>query len=101
MTRFLSSAQCGSPPVVATYASAAAIGTATTMPMSCSAERASHLGRRLGHCSNNPNASMAASPTIMARATTMYVAVSEGRLSNNPNSAETPSVNRTRRQPSI
>ncbi len=72
-----------------------------TMPTSCRTQRASHCGKRRGQRSKSPNASNAASPTSMARATTMIAAVDEGMLSSNPNSVEAIKVSRTRRQPSI
>ena len=101
MTRFGSPVKFGSPPVVIQYASSAANGITTTMPMSCSTQRASRLGKRAGHCSNNPKASRAISPTSTARKIQMIVGVSEAMLSKSPSTVETISVNRTRRQPRI
>jgi hypothetical protein len=53
------------------YASNAANGMTTTMPISCHPQRENGRHSRCGHCSNRPNMKRIAMPTMMTRANTM------------------------------
>ncbi|GAA0710824.1 hypothetical protein GCM10009105_12300 [Dokdonella soli] len=75
-------------------------GIATATPSTCNTQRASHAGSRLGHCSNNPNASIATSPSVTVRISKDINPDFQPRPSGSPIKIDAHSVNRTRRHPS-
>jgi hypothetical protein len=74
-------------------------GTVTPTAATCRAQRAIHLGKRRGHCSNRPKASSSARPTPYTRATSCHSFASQPKLNSKVNNAQSMATVRTRRQP--
>ena len=74
-------------------------GTVTPTAATCRAQRAIHLGKRRGHCSNRPKTSTSARPTPYTRATSCHSFASQPKLNSKVNNAQSMATVRTRRQP--